>query len=337
MRSRLVIVVIVGAVITLGLIARGCSERKENAVTKLETANNTVASDTTQPAEFSLSAADDEGVDLPEREEIRQKYSLTPDARVWVSNIDGRVKVDTTEADVAEILVVHSARRREDLEYSQVKIHQGKYWPDERTLFIYVENDHKRAVSSLDPAPGIRQRVVLRLPRKADLEISEINGDVTVGEIHRRAEVMRVDGTVRVALAAGQIKLGEINGGVDVTFAPLAGNKARIRDVNLHRAIHKGPGTLLAGNVVSIRDVNGDVDLRFEGEVNADVNAWSITGNIAPDLPNIERLPAEQPVGRLKARIGSGGASIEIQHVNGNVTLSKAGSRDASAAKAVVK
>jgi hypothetical protein len=71
--------------------------------------------------------------------------------------------------------------------------------------------------------------------------------------------------------------------------------------------------------------------------VNADVNAWSVTGEIAPDLPNVERLPAEPPVGRLKARIGGGGATIEIHHVNGNLTLSKAGNRNESAAKAVGK
>jgi DUF4097 and DUF4098 domain-containing protein YvlB len=97
--------------------------------------------------------------------------------------------------------------------------------------------------------------------------------------------------------------------------------------------IHKGPEALLPGNLISVRSVNGDVDLRFEGELNADVNAWSVTGNIEPDLPNVERLPAEPPVGRLKARIGGGGASIEIQNVNGNLKLSKAGSKDASSVR----
>lgn len=322
MRSKLVFALMAAAAIGLLLIARGCSGRKEDAATKVETADNTAAVDKTQPVEFSLSAKDDEGVDLPEREEIRQIYRLTPEATVWVSNMNGNVKVDTADADIAEILVVHSARRREDLQYNQINIHRG-HRRDEKTLSLYI--DRKSVSSWRDAIPESRQRVILRLPHKTSLEIHEIGGDVTVGQIHGRAEVMKVDGAVRVARAAGQIKLGEINGGVDVTFALLSGNEARIRDVSFHRVIHKGPGTLLPGNLVSIRDVNGDVALRFEGEVNADVNAWSVTGNIEPDLPNVERLPAEPPVGRLKARIGGGGASIEIQNVNGNVTLSKAG------------
>lgn len=193
--------------------------------------------------------------------------------------------------------------------------------------------DRSRDTTSPDAIPESRQRVILRLPHKTSLEIHEIDGDVTIGQIHGRAEVMSVDGAVRVAGAAGQIKLGDINGGIDVAFAPLSGNEAKNRDVNLHRAIHKGPGTLLPGNLVSVRGVNGDVYLRFEGEVNADVNAWSATGNIEPDLPNVERLPAEPPVGRFKVRIGGGGASIEIQNVNGNLTLSKAGSKGASSVR----
>jgi DUF4097 and DUF4098 domain-containing protein YvlB len=328
MRSKRVFALIGASVIGLLLIARGCSGSKENAATKVETAVITVVDDKSQPVEFSISAKDDEGVDLPEREEIRQMYRLTPEATAWVSNMNGKVKVDSTDGDIAEILVVHSARRREDLQYSQIKIHQG-HGRDEKTLYI----DRKSVSSSPDAIPESRQRVILKLPHMTNLEIHEIDGDVSVDQIHGRVEVMRVGGPVRIARAAGQIKLGEINGGVDVAFAPLSGNEAKNRDVNLHRVIHKGPEALLPGNLISVRSVNGDVDLRFEGELNADVNAWSVTGNIEPDLPNVERLPAEPPVGRLKARIGGGGASIEIQNVNGNLKLSKAGSKDASSVR----
>src|SRR4030095_14152532 len=152
MRSKLVIILIAGAIISSGLIARGCSGRKDVAVTKLVSTNNVVAGDKTQPAEFSLSAEDGEGFDLPEREETRQKYKLTPEAIIWVSDINGKVKVDTADADVAEILVVHSARRREDLQNSEVKIHQGG-GRDEKTLYIRHEN-----VSSIGSSPESRQR-----------------------------------------------------------------------------------------------------------------------------------------------------------------------------------
>ncbi len=303
MRSRLIIALIIVASIKLVLIADGCSGRKENAATKAERADNAAAGAKARPADSPLSAKDEEGFDLPEREEIRQTHKLTPGQRVFVSGFDGRVRVEAADTDMAEVLVVRSARNREELQYRQVRIEKDE------SLFIKVKHDDRKASSSPGSVPESRERVILRLPRDTRLGIDSINGDLTVSEVSGRLQIYRVVGAVRVLRAAGPIELADIDGGVDVTLAPLKGNAVRIRSIN------------------------GDVDLRFEGEVNADVNAWSVNGNIAPDLPNVEKLPAEPSVGRLKARIGSGGTKIEVQRVNGNVTLSKAGKRDASAAK----
>jgi hypothetical protein len=310
MRSKPVFTLMAAAAIGLMLIAGRCSERNDGAATRVETANNAAAGVKSQPAEFSLSAEDDEGFDFPEREEIRQKRKLTPgtkvfiiglnDARVdsdgkevFVIGVNGKVKVETADTDTAEVLVVRSVRKREDLQRQKVEISNDK------DLFIRIGGGDEP-----DPVPEIRQRVVLRLPRKAGLEIREIGGDLTVGEIHSHVDVEGVGGNVRVARATGLIKFREINGVVDVTLGPIAGNAVRITNVN------------------------GAVNLLFEGPVNADVNAWSINGDINPDLPNVEKLSAEPSTGRLKARIGGGGAIIEINDVNGNVTLSKAANRD---------
>ncbi|HEU0178888.1 MAG TPA: hypothetical protein VFV58_31880 [Blastocatellia bacterium] len=336
MRSKLVFALMAAAAIGLMLIARGCSGRKDSAATKVETANGVVAGDKSQSAEISISAKDDEGFDLPEREEIRQTRKLTPGTKVFiigindakidsdgkdvfVMGINGPVKVETADIDTAEILVVRSARTREDLRGRQVKISNNG------DLFIQIEDDYSRGPakktvaakikkmfahieggSSRGPVPDSRERVTLRLPLKTGLDISEVHGGVTVGDIRGRLEVRGVDGPVRVARAAGPIVVGgDVNGGVDITFAPLTDASIKI-----------------------CCDINGDVDLRFEGEVNADLYTWSVNGAIKPDLPNVKIR--ESGWGALKARkrIGNGGSVIEIHDVNGNVTLSKAENRD---------
>jgi hypothetical protein len=81
----------------------------------------------------------------------------------------------------------------------------------------------------------------------------------------------------------------------------------------------------------------GDVGLRFDGEVNADLDTWSIAGAIKPDLQNVGIRYNEPVWAGLKARIGAGGAEIEINDVSGNVTLSKAANGDASALKVRAK
>jgi hypothetical protein len=360
MRSWMIIAL--AAVVALMLIARDCSERRDNVATKGETTNSAADaktqptelspnlrawSDSTagaveakaQPAEFSLSAADDEGVDLPEREEIRQSRKLTPgtkvfviglnDARVdsdgkeaFVMGINGGVKVETADTDTAEVLIVRSAHKREDLLHRKVNI------SNDENLFIRIEDDStftpRRTVLSkirrkmFAPAgddsaiPEIRERVILKLPRKAGLEIHVVYGAVTIGETEGRLEIRNVDGPIRVARAAGLVEVSNVNGPIDITFAPLAANSINI-----------GGG------------VNGDINLRFEGEVNADLNAWSVIGAIKPDFPNVETRRTERGWwwASLKARIGNGGLGIEVHGVNGNVTLSKAASSAAPAAQ----
>ncbi|HEV2667042.1 MAG TPA: hypothetical protein VG324_19130 [Blastocatellia bacterium] len=343
LRSKRVFAMLAAAAIGLILIAHGCSERKDGAATKVETPGDAGAGAESQSAEFSLSAKDDEGFDLPEREEIRQKRKLAPETKVFVigykdakvdsdgnavivMGINGPVKVEAADTDIAEVLVVRSARKREDLQSQKVEI------SDNKGLYIQVgsaeapapvhefrkrlERVGKRlpeTAPSPEPAPEIRRRVVLRLPRGAGLKISEICGDVVIDGVDRHLGIRNVIGNVRATRVAGQIIVGDVNGAVDIALAPGA-----------------------AGGI-NIARVNGDVDLRFNGEVNADLRSWDIAGAIKPDFPNAEISNTEPLWGGLKARIGAGGSVIEIHYVSGNVTLSKAGIATASALKAAAK
>jgi hypothetical protein len=116
-------------------------------------------------------------------------------------------------------------------------------------------------------------------------------------------------GNVRTARVAGMIVILDVNGAVDMAFAPGAARS------------------------IKIGGVNGDVDLRFDGEVNADLDTWNIVGAIKRDLPNVEIKFTEPAWSGLKARIGAGGSEIKINDVSGNVTLSNASNGDASALK----
>ena len=148
------------------------------------TSGDAGAGDESQSAEFSLSAKDDEGFDLPEREEIRQKRKLTPGTKVFVigfrdarvdsdgkevivMGINGPVKVEAADTDMAEVLVVRSARNREDLQRQKVEI------SDNKGLYIQVGINGRRAPStkfandwrewgSDHPRPRPRPRLILR-------------------------------------------------------------------------------------------------------------------------------------------------------------------------------
>ncbi|MEO6727251.1 MAG: hypothetical protein ABIU20_05620 [Blastocatellia bacterium] len=319
MKHKIIMTGIVVACFGLTLFAGGCRHRGrshngDNAKSGEASSAETINASEPQ-ANLSFTATDDDGVDLAEKEEIRRKYKTKDGATdeirgVEVRGINGGVKIETSDTDTAEVLVVRSAKKREDLQqYHQVKIDLH-----DNTLVIKVENDRKSIFSSIGSQPESHQRVVLKLPRKIDLELSGANGKIAIGEIRGQLRMNGINGEIKATRIAGETEIHGLNGGLDASFAPLSGN-----------------GIELGG-------INGNIDLRFEGEVNADLNAWGVNGQINADLPNVQNKNNDEAGrGRMKARIGTGGTQIRVNGVNGNVNLSKAQKTAASAAKVAGK
>lgn len=310
MKPKSSLALILSACCCLAFAASGCRMRSRTQHSEAKSSETETTTKTNEPqAELSITAGDGAGNDLPEKEEIRRKFKLEPESRINIYNINGSVTVETADTDTAEVLIVRSAKKREDLEnYRKVKIEQER----DKRLVIGIENDRKSLFSSLGSIPEGRQRVVMKIPRKVDFESQGVSGNLTLGEILGRVELHNVNGQVKAARVAGVAEFNGINGGIDATFASLNG---------------KG---------IEIYDVNGNVELRFEGEVNADLNAWSINGRLNPDLPDVQGHNEEPGRSRLKVRIGSGGSQIKIGDVNGNVNLLKA-EKNSSSAKTASK
>lgn len=237
-----------------------------------------------------------DGVDLPEREEIRRSYTIKPGADVIVSGPRGRVDVETAEIDHAEVLVVRSARSHEDLQYRKVKIDH-----DPSELRISFENERRSIFSTLGPGPETQQRVTLKLPRKVKLEINGVKGDVGVGEIEGGADFRMINGRIVVAQAIGGASFRAVSGKIDLTIARLT-----------------------TGGGVELNGINGNATLRFIGDLNADIEADGFNGRVDSELPNLKESKDEKRHGHYSARIGTGGPQIEIRSFNGNISLARA-------------
>nr|MBA2340329.1 hypothetical protein [Pyrinomonadaceae bacterium] len=202
-------------------------------------------------AELNLRRQDDRN-DLPERDEIRQSHRLAPGASVEVASINGSVTIETSNTDAAEILVVRSARNREDLQRRKVIIEATP-----QSLVVRGEKEERNSWRS-----DVRQRVVLRVPRRIELMVRGINGRVGVGEIDGAVRLSGINGRVEVAQAVGYSEVSGINGSVKLTVAQLGERGLRMSGIN------------------------GAVDLLFDREVNADLSISGHNGGVDTELPN---------------------------------------------------
>lgn len=247
------------------------------------------------PHTFSAAAQrdDDWSNDLPEKDEIHQTYQLSAGARVEVKGINGGVTIETAPGNTAEVHIVRSARTKEDLNYGKIIIEQT-------ANSLVVRGENKKERGEWREGRDVRQRVMLKLPRQIDLAVNGINGKVGVGEVDGPVNLSGINGKVDVAQASDASDISGVNGRVTIT---------------LLRMSDRG---------MNVSGINGAVELRFAEEINADLDVSGVNGNVdSSDFPMTIQGKMERH--SFKAKIGNGGARINVSGVNGRVKIMRAG------------
>lgn len=224
------------------------------------------------------------------REEIRQTYELAPGASVDLSNINGSIKIETSDSKTAEVYIERLASSQEALTRRKVVVEANG-----NSLKIRGEkNDVGFFERFFGSSPS--ERVTLKLPGDIALHTKGVNGSVTVGAINGPVEVRGVNGRVQIA-AATAAEFNGINGNISVGLKQL-----------------NNDGVTLGG-------INGNIELMVSSDLNADFDAHGINGSVASDLSNV--MIDRNKRGNFSGRIGNGGALISVKGINGNVRLTR--------------
>lgn len=264
--------------------------------------------------------------DFREREEINQKYTLAPGARVEVSSIRGHVEVLNSDSGMAEVQIIRTARTRADLEYHKIEVeHSGN------SLVVRgVQEPEARQRQNI----RVDHQVVLKVPRSVELKVSSISGHLRVGDIDGETRVNSISGDASIGNVGGKLNVRSISGSLtvgdinaDAHVNSISGN-VRLSQVNGSVDVTSVSGTLSAKLVslspqgIHIRSISGSVEIGFKNDVNADFNAVSVSGQVHLDVPNVVR-DNETNSSTVRARIGAGGTPIEITSVSGNIRLTR--------------
>lgn len=224
------------------------------------------------------------------RDETRQTFRLDAGARVEVGFINGAVEVKTADTDTAEVHIVRTGSSAEALESGRVTVEASP-----SSLVVHGEHDGVPGLwRRLWGGGSVRQEVTLVLPRRVELAAEHVNGALNVGEVEGPVEVEHVNGRVEVAGTVGRAQVSHVNGGVKLGVAQLG---------------EEG---------LEVEHVNGNIEVRFTRLVDADVEDQHHNGSLSLNIPNVtmqERLNRSY----TRARFGSGGAPVQLAHVNGNI------------------
>jgi len=225
------------------------------------------------------------------REEIRQSYPLAPGASVELTNINGAIRIETSDTNTAEVYVERLAPSNEALGRRKVVIEA-----DSNYLRIRGE---KGDVGFLERLFGANpsEKLTLKLPREIALHTKGVNGALIVAELDGPVEVRGVNGRVQIAAANGAEFKG-INGNITIGLKRL-----------------NSEGVTLGG-------INGNIELQLTPGVNAAFDAHGINGNVVSDLSEVSIDRSKR--GTYSGQIGNGGSSvITAKGINGNIRLTR--------------
>ncbi len=228
------------------------------------------------------------------RNEPTRTFPLKAGGRLSLENINGDVTIEGWQRDEVSVSAV---KRGDGDELDQIKIviqatadrvHIETEYRESKQGFLNFQNSS----GSIDYA--------IKAPSGAILEdIELVNGNLTITGIAGRVTLNIVNGVITATGLAGDAEIEAVNGELDVTFEKMSGAQS-----------------------VDLGSVNGSILIRIPASANADVKAETINGDISTEFG----LSVEEGrwVGSsLEARIGSGGAQIELENVNGNIEIKK--------------
>lgn len=260
-----------------------------------------------------------------ERDEIRQTFRIAPGAQVEVSSIRGSIEIETAETEVVEIHIVRSARSREELEEFKIGV-------ETNAQGLIIRGETRQRNSGKGFGPDVRHQVTLRLPRGANISVNSVSGGVRIGNLTGQLTVASISGSVNAGAVGGQVQINGVSGAV--TVGEVSGQieiKSVSGNVNIGQAVDylnvSGvTGTLSAGIAklgqrgIEITSVSGQVELRFKGELNAQLNTNSISGKVSVEVPNVI-IQSRPNASAIRALIGKGGSPISINGVTSGIRL----------------
>jgi len=226
-------------------------------------------------------------------EEFHQTYALTPDARIELDNINGAVHISGWDRNEVKVDAVKYADTKERLDEAKIEVDSGKDYLSIRTK--YRDHDNTWTWGSHHNPAGVEY--TLTVPRTARLdEIKLINGELDVTGVSGEVHASSINGRVEAHDLSGRAELSTINGRLVARFNQLAADR------------------------VELNSVNGSVELLIPSDANAEIEASTVSGGIDNDFGlhvNHHRFVGHD----LRGEIGTGGARIKLENVNGRIDI----------------
>lgn len=220
-------------------------------------------------------------------QDFHKTVPLTPNGTLSLDNINGNVEITGWDRSEVQIDAVKSARDQQRLDEASIEVNGT-------SDAVHIQTKYPEGRNNNNPASVHYQ---LHVPMGARVEeIKLVNGSLKIDHVNGDVSASLINGSVHASELAGRSNLSSVNGSVQAAYTSLSHNSG-----------------------ITIKSVNGSIDLMLPSSPNAQVHASTVSGSIKSDFPLTVKGGF---VGHsIDGTLGSGGTQIELSNVNGSIRV----------------
>jgi len=275
-------------------------------------------------------------------EEINETLDAAADGTVEIYNTSGSVTVEGWSRDAVEV----TGTLGEEVE-------EFIFERDDDTVVVKVKPIEGKSSGGRSTS----SHITVRVPQQSDIDVATISADINVDDLQGEQELQSVSGQIDTEAFVAEIEAETVSGDIDVVgntddieveLASVSGSIS-VRDLSGTIAMETVTGRLsVAGGSFSeagMQTVNGRVEFRSNLRKNGDLEVETVNGRISVTLigdvsaeidvntfngrikrcfgPKPEKTSKYAPGWELRFTEGKGEGTVNIESLNGPVTLCK--------------
>jgi len=238
-------------------------------------------------------------------QDFQRNYSLGSGGSINVRNISGDVKVTGYDGQAVIVTGIKEGRTRDKV---SIEDQSSGNTVDVRVRYPERCNDCDASVRFEVKVPrNVAYRFNSISSVSGEVDVADVSGEVTAKSISGEVTVNNASGPVNASSVSGNVHVGRVEGTVNA--------KSTSGNVEVEIISLEGTGNMEFGSV------SGNVRVKLPGNLDAEVNLSTMTGDLKTDFPlTIEE--AKHGSGRkANGRIGNGGRQLKLSSVSGDLSL----------------
>jgi DUF4097 and DUF4098 domain-containing protein YvlB len=233
-------------------------------------------------------------------EDFRWQGRVAAGKTVEIKGINGNVMAQAARGAEVEVVAVKHGR---DRDLDEVKVELVEHEGGVTVCAVYpgrwgkANKCHPGEGSGSNSSSKVEVNFEVRVPSGVHFVGRTVNGGIEAMDLPADAEAYTVNGSVKVR-ALGEARAETVNGSIRASMG---------------RADGREP--------LSFKTVNGGITVELPASLQADVHAETLNGAIETDFPLT--VKGKWVGRRLDGQIGAGGRRLDLETVNGSITLRK--------------